>query len=80
LRQSIVSWADVLEKYGLVDYELGFWEQDLLEAVDRILAASLSGHGSCAFSEEALASCQPEVSSRVDNTLKVHDGGLYSHV
>ncbi|CAG8596376.1 4658_t:CDS:2 [Ambispora leptoticha] len=34
LRESVVSWADVLERYGLVDYEMGYWEQDFLEAID----------------------------------------------
>ncbi|KAG9288595.1 hypothetical protein G9A89_006696 [Geosiphon pyriformis] len=34
VRDSIVSWADLLERYGLVDYEMGFWERDLLEAVN----------------------------------------------
>ncbi|CAG8535017.1 11626_t:CDS:2 [Paraglomus brasilianum] len=76
LRQSIVSWADVLERYGLVDYELGFWEQDLLEAIDRTLAAFLNQHSCRAFDGEVLSQCQPEMGSRV----KVHDGELYSHV
>ncbi|CAG8504027.1 12197_t:CDS:2 [Ambispora gerdemannii] len=34
LRESVVSWADVLERYGLVDYEMGYWEQAFLDAID----------------------------------------------
>ncbi|CAG8530413.1 2488_t:CDS:2 [Paraglomus occultum] len=76
LRQTIINWADVLERYGLVDYELGFWEQDLLEAIDRLLAGFLNQHSCRAFNGEILSQCQPEVGSRV----KAHDGELYSHV
>ena len=34
LYSSVKAWADALEKYGLVNYELGFWEQDILEAIE----------------------------------------------
>ncbi|KAI8982686.1 hypothetical protein BDB01DRAFT_860365 [Pilobolus umbonatus] len=38
LREMVVSWADKLERYGLVDYEMGWWEADILSAIDSILA------------------------------------------
>ncbi|RKP10798.1 hypothetical protein THASP1DRAFT_5687, partial [Thamnocephalis sphaerospora] len=34
LRDSVIAWCDVLERFGLVDYEMGFWEQDILEAIE----------------------------------------------
>ncbi|KAG0367639.1 hypothetical protein BC939DRAFT_458588 [Gamsiella multidivaricata] len=34
LYNSVKTWADALEKYGLVNYELGFWEQDILETIE----------------------------------------------
>ncbi|KAF9356980.1 hypothetical protein BGX34_009651 [Mortierella sp. NVP85] len=34
LYNNVKAWADTLEKYGLVNYELGFWEQDILEAIE----------------------------------------------
>ncbi|KAJ1940347.1 hypothetical protein FBU59_003840 [Linderina macrospora] len=37
LQQSVVHWGDALEKYGLVDYEMGFWESDIMDALERIL-------------------------------------------
>lgn len=40
LREMVVSWADKLEKYGLVDYEMGWWEADVLAAIDGILAVN----------------------------------------
>ncbi|KAI8369667.1 hypothetical protein BD560DRAFT_330032 [Blakeslea trispora] len=38
LREMVVKWADKLERYGLVDYEMGWWEADILAAIDGILA------------------------------------------
>ncbi|PHZ10514.1 uncharacterized protein RHIMIDRAFT_239338 [Rhizopus microsporus ATCC 52813] len=38
LRDMVVTWADKLERYGLVDYEMGWWEADILAAIDGILA------------------------------------------
>ncbi|CEP12228.1 hypothetical protein [Parasitella parasitica] len=38
LRDMVVSWADKLERFGLVDYEMGWWEADILAAIDGILA------------------------------------------
>ncbi|KAI8078066.1 uncharacterized protein B0P05DRAFT_543956 [Gilbertella persicaria] len=38
LREMVVTWADKLERYGLVDYEMGWWEADILAAIDGILA------------------------------------------
>ncbi|KAI8079962.1 uncharacterized protein BX664DRAFT_388910 [Halteromyces radiatus] len=40
LREHVVTWADKLERYGLVDYEMGWWEADILAAIDAILASS----------------------------------------
>ncbi|KAG9321665.1 hypothetical protein KVV02_004069 [Mortierella alpina] len=34
LHRNVKAWADALEKYGLVNYELGLWEQDILEAIE----------------------------------------------
>ncbi|KAF9082024.1 hypothetical protein BGX29_010028 [Mortierella sp. GBA35] len=34
LHNNVQAWADALEKYGLVNYELGLWEQDILEAIE----------------------------------------------
>lgn len=34
LHNNVKAWADTLEKYGLVNYELGLWEQDILEAIE----------------------------------------------
>ncbi|KAI8843089.1 hypothetical protein BC829DRAFT_297956 [Chytridium lagenaria] len=33
LQDSVVGWSDVLEWYGLVDYENGFWETDILDLI-----------------------------------------------
>ncbi|KAG0178394.1 hypothetical protein DFQ28_004381 [Apophysomyces sp. BC1034] len=38
LREMVVGWADKLERFGLVDYEMGWWEADILSAIDAILA------------------------------------------
>ncbi|KAG0261810.1 hypothetical protein BG011_000641 [Mortierella polycephala] len=34
LYDKVKTWADALEKYGLVNYELGLGEQDILEAIE----------------------------------------------
>ncbi|KAF9327838.1 hypothetical protein BG006_008916 [Podila minutissima] len=42
LHNSVKTWADALEKYGLVNYEMGLWEQDILEAIEVcLISASL---------------------------------------
>ena len=42
LHNSVKTWADTLEKYGLVNYEMGLWEQDILEAIEVcLISASL---------------------------------------
>lgn len=33
LGREIIGWCDQLEKYGLVDYEMGFWEERILEVM-----------------------------------------------
>jgi hypothetical protein len=33
LRDSVIAWGDVLEWFGLVDYEMGLWEEDILDAI-----------------------------------------------
>ncbi|KAI9305502.1 hypothetical protein BJ944DRAFT_148490, partial [Cunninghamella echinulata] len=38
LREKVVAWADKLERFGLVDYEMGWWEADILAAIDGCLA------------------------------------------
>ncbi|KAI8330222.1 hypothetical protein BC941DRAFT_456902 [Chlamydoabsidia padenii] len=40
LRERVVAWADKLERFGLVDYEMGWWEADILAAMDTILATN----------------------------------------
>ncbi|ORY94652.1 hypothetical protein BCR43DRAFT_494380 [Syncephalastrum racemosum] len=42
LREMVVGWADKLERYGLVDYEMGWWEADILAAIDAILAMNFA--------------------------------------
>ncbi|KTW27375.1 hypothetical protein T552_02354 [Pneumocystis carinii B80] len=37
LGQDIIGWCDQLEKYGLVDYEMGFWEERILEVMRYVL-------------------------------------------
>ncbi|KAG0243129.1 hypothetical protein BGW41_002769 [Actinomortierella wolfii] len=37
LKQHVVEWANRLEPWGLVDYELGLWERDILEAIESCL-------------------------------------------
>ncbi|KAJ3105058.1 hypothetical protein HDU96_008719 [Phlyctochytrium bullatum] len=39
LRNSVIAWADVLEWYGLVDYENGFWETVILDAIANALSS-----------------------------------------
>ncbi|KAI9241409.1 MAG: hypothetical protein BYD32DRAFT_448755 [Podila humilis] len=42
LHNNVKTWADTLEKYGLVNYEMGLWEQDILEAIEVcLISASL---------------------------------------
>ncbi|KAJ1679731.1 hypothetical protein EV182_001443 [Spiromyces aspiralis] len=36
LQESIEKWCDVLQKYGLVDYEMGFWELDIMDALNAV--------------------------------------------
>ncbi|KAL1915457.1 uncharacterized protein VTP21DRAFT_6581 [Calcarisporiella thermophila] len=42
IREAVIRWADTLEKYGLVDYEMGWWEQDILEALDAQMSVSVA--------------------------------------
>ncbi|KAI8324306.1 hypothetical protein GQ54DRAFT_316292 [Martensiomyces pterosporus] len=37
LQKSVVHWGDALDKFGLVDYEMGFWEADIMDSLDTIL-------------------------------------------
>ncbi|KAJ9056407.1 hypothetical protein DSO57_1033341 [Entomophthora muscae] len=37
LRSTIVSWGNTLMRYGLIDYELGLWEGQLLDGIDLAL-------------------------------------------
>ncbi|KAJ3041284.1 hypothetical protein HK097_002300, partial [Rhizophlyctis rosea] len=32
--ESVVSWGNILAWYGLVDYEVGFWEEEIVVAVE----------------------------------------------
>jgi len=29
--EALIGWCDSVEKYGLVDYEIGIWEEEILE-------------------------------------------------
>ncbi|ORX51304.1 hypothetical protein DM01DRAFT_1337352 [Hesseltinella vesiculosa] len=44
LKVKIVGWADKLERYGLVNYDLGWWETDILAAL-----ASFQAKNSCVW-------------------------------
>ncbi|ORX94386.1 hypothetical protein K493DRAFT_221393 [Basidiobolus meristosporus CBS 931.73] len=70
LRDSIVSWCDHLERYGLVDYEMGFWEQDILEAIE----ASMS------TSNLRLTSVVPQETSEVSETSGITTDSTYVNV
>ncbi|KAJ1789067.1 hypothetical protein LPJ59_005415, partial [Coemansia sp. RSA 2399] len=37
LKESVVQWGNKLDQYGLVDYEMGFWESDIIDSLDTIL-------------------------------------------
>ncbi|KAJ1995249.1 hypothetical protein GGI25_002263 [Coemansia spiralis] len=37
LQESVVQWGNKLDQYGLVDYEMGFWESDILDSLETIL-------------------------------------------
>ncbi|OLY77709.1 hypothetical protein AYI68_g8259 [Smittium mucronatum] len=36
LQQEIVGWSESLACYGLVDYEMGFWETDIMDTLESI--------------------------------------------
>ncbi|PVZ97895.1 hypothetical protein BB558_006127 [Smittium angustum] len=36
LQQKIVAWSESLACYGLVDYEMGFWETDIIDTLESI--------------------------------------------
>ncbi|KAJ2709596.1 hypothetical protein H4R19_004173 [Coemansia spiralis] len=42
LQSSVVRWADSLAQFGLVDYEMGFWETDIMDSLDNTLKAARS--------------------------------------
>ncbi|KAJ2402286.1 hypothetical protein GGI23_000821 [Coemansia sp. RSA 2559] len=37
LKETVVQWGNKLGQYGLVDYEMGFWESDIIDSLDTIL-------------------------------------------
>ncbi|KAF9572048.1 hypothetical protein EC968_010379 [Mortierella alpina] len=63
LHSNVKAWADALEKYGLVNYELGLWEQDILEAIEV-----------CLLNTSVFAATLPTVPSPVDAA-----GGMDKH-
>ncbi|KAI9354567.1 hypothetical protein DFJ73DRAFT_958927 [Zopfochytrium polystomum] len=48
LHENVMSWGDVLEWHGLVDYENGFWEADILDLICRVGGPSFSSSSSTA--------------------------------
>ena len=42
LHAKVKAWANSLERYGLVNYELGLWEQDILDAIEVCLINKIS--------------------------------------
>lgn len=38
LKDSVREWADVLQPFGLVDYEMGFWEAQILESINAAMS------------------------------------------
>ncbi|KAJ1730827.1 hypothetical protein LPJ61_002824 [Coemansia biformis] len=46
LQSSVVRWADSLAQFGLVDYEMGFWEADIMDSLDNILKTARSADAS----------------------------------
>lgn len=49
MADKLIAWADSVEKYGLVDYETGVWEEEILEGMAedrvscRILTTTVAG-------------------------------------
>ncbi|OMJ25314.1 hypothetical protein AYI69_g4338 [Smittium culicis] len=39
LQQDVVAWSESLACYGLVDYEMGFWETDIMDTLESIRKA-----------------------------------------
>ncbi|KAK9762922.1 hypothetical protein K7432_010865 [Basidiobolus ranarum] len=70
LRDSVIAWCDILERYGLVDYEMGFWEQDILEAIEASIATS----------NVRLNSVVPPESSEVSESSNIATDTNYIHV
>ncbi|KAG0048237.1 hypothetical protein BGZ83_006794 [Gryganskiella cystojenkinii] len=42
LHTNVKAWANSLERYGLVNYEIGLWEQDILDAIEVCLISKIS--------------------------------------
>jgi hypothetical protein len=66
LRDKLVFWADKLEPFGLVDYEMGLWEAEILEAVDANLALQYAAAQAAMASQVAI---QPNVQQLNKNTM-----------
>jgi hypothetical protein len=54
LRDKLLSWADKLEPFGLVDYEMGLWEAEIIEAVDANLALQYAAAQAAMASQVAI--------------------------
>lgn len=54
LRDKLIAWADKLEPFGLVDYEMGLWEAEILEAVDANLALQYAAAQAAMASQVAI--------------------------
>jgi hypothetical protein len=66
LRDKLVCWADKLEPFGLVDYEMGLWEAEILEAVDANLALQYAAAQAAMATQVAI---QPNVQQLSKNAL-----------
>lgn len=66
LRDQLIVWADKLEPFGLVDYEMGLWETEIVEAVDANLALQYAAAQAAMASQVAAQpSSQPMTKSEM---------------
>ncbi|KAI9202296.1 uncharacterized protein BJ171DRAFT_514667 [Polychytrium aggregatum] len=56
IRESVNAWADVLEWYGLVDYQLGFAEEEIVQAIDQQILNTALQDGEPAENSSAASS------------------------
>jgi hypothetical protein len=66
LRDQLIAWADKLEPFGLVDYEMGLWEAEIVEAVDANLALQYAAAQAVMASQVA---AQPSSQPMIKNEM-----------